>query len=107
MDAFAVEDRYRATVTELSSDMRWYQTSRDLLYAGVVAAVDGVAVPEVLARSARLGETLPRTHDLHLISQSVAAVTVARSIDTAAFVTAADVAADGLRPPPARSGRVA
>ena len=59
----------------------------------MVAAVDGVAVPEILAGSARLGETLPRTHDLHLISQSVAAVSAAQSLDTEAFIAASDVAA--------------
>jgi hypothetical protein len=95
--AAAAEDRYRTAVAELGSEMRWYQTSRDLLYAAVVAAVDGVAVSEILTRGARLGETLPRTHDLHLISQSVAAVSAAGSVDTEAFVTTSDASADALR----------
>ena len=97
LTASAPEDRYHAAVSELSSDMPWYQTSRDLLYAAVVAAVDGVPVPEILSRTARLGETLPRTHDLHLISQSVAAVAAARKIDSETFAAAADITADELR----------
>lgn len=94
---FAADDRYREVVVELGPHMRWYQTSRDLLHAAVVAAVDAVAVPEILARSARLGETLPRTHDLNLISQSIGAVSAARGIDPEVFIAAADVAADELR----------
>ncbi len=93
----AAEDRYAAAVAELGDHMRWYQTSRDLLYAAVVAAIDGVAVPEILARSSSLRETLPRTHDLHLIAQSVAAVSAARGIETEAFVSVADGAAEALR----------
>jgi hypothetical protein len=52
---------------------------------------------EILARGSSLGETLPRTHDLHLISQTVAAVSAARGIDTEAFVATVDVAAEALR----------
>lgn len=95
--ASAALDRYREAVAELGSDMRWYQTSRDLFYAAVVAGVDGVTVAEILARSGRLGEMLPRTHDLHLISQSVAAISAARGVDAEAFVTAADIVEVELR----------
>jgi len=95
--ALGAEDRYHGALVELGAHMRWYQTSRDLLYAAVVAGLDDVSVSEILARNSLLGETVPRTHDLHLISQTVAAVSAARGIEVEAFVTTADVAADTLR----------
>lgn len=69
----------------------------DLYYAAVVAAVDGVASAEILARTEKLQELLGSTHDLHYIKQTVAAITAARGLNLERFVEAADAVSESLK----------
>lgn len=100
-----VEDLYQQALTDLGARKLWYQTSTDLFFAAVVAAVDGVDAEEVLARSSKLADVLPLGHALHYVSHTVAAVSAARDIPVESFVAATDAAAGTLRDG-IRSGRI-
>lgn len=93
----SAEDRYHRAVTELGARKLWYQTGSDLLYAAVVAGVDDVAPSEILTRSEALAEILPRSHDLHLVRSTVAAVSGACGIGVESFIATADGLAETLR----------
>ena len=92
-----VDARYQHALAELGIRKRWYQTSDDLYYAAVIAAVDGVSSSEVLIRNGQLEELLRPAHDLHYIKQTMAAITAARQLDLVMVVEAVDTVAESLR----------
>ncbi len=92
-----VESPYQQAITDLGVRKRWYQLGTDLYFAAVVAAVDGGDSEEILARNELLAETLPSGNQLHLIKQTVAAITAARGLDVKSFIADADAVADMLR----------
>ena len=92
-----IETRYHRAITELGIRKRWYQADTDLYYAAVVGAVDDIENGEILARAKRLDGALPPTHDLHLIKQTLAAITASRDLDVPTFVANVDAVTESLR----------
>lgn len=92
-----VEARYQKALTELGVRTRWYQTDTDLYYAAVIGAVDGIQNADIIARARQFDVVLPPTHALHLIKQTLAAITASRDLEVEAFVADVDAVTEPLR----------
>lgn len=92
-----VEDRYHDALTALGVRRRWYETATDHFYVAVIAAVDRLDHHDILTRSAQFDAALPAGHDLHLIKETLAAITAARRQDVAGFLEAVDEVSQALR----------